>query len=201
MVLLAIDTSNRTLSVALLTENGNIFSKEQQMERGQGEALIPFIQKLLDKAQEKVENLDAVAVAVGPGSFTGVRIGLACAKAFGLALNIPVWGVTNFEAEAHETDTPVTVVLDSKRGDYFVQHFNKGKATDKPHIEATNELKKSLPFTAVGDGARELADAIGCQVIEHKGPVAVAVAKIALLRKGMPLTAQPLYLRQADVTV
>lgn len=201
MVLLAIDTSNRTLSVALLTENGNIFSQEQQMERGQGEALIPLIQKLLDKAHEKVENLNAIAVAIGPGSFTGVRIGLACAKAFGLALNIPVWGVTNLEAEAHEINVSVTVVLDSKRGDYFVQHFNKGKATDKPHIETTDELKKSLPFTAVGDSAQELADAIGCQVIEHKDPIAVAVAKIAMLRKDKPLTAQPLYLRQADVTV
>lgn len=201
MVLLAIDTSNRILSVALLTENGNIFFKEQQMERGQGEALIPLIQKLLDEAQEKVENLDAVAVAVGPGSFTGVRIGLACAKAFGLALNIPVWGVTNLQAEAHETDFPVTVVLDSKRGDYFVQHFNKGNAVDEAHIETTDELKKSLPFTAVGDGAQELANAIGCQVVKHKKPIAVAVAQIALNKKDNPLPAQPLYLRQADVTV
>ena len=101
MVLLAIDTSNRTLSVALLTEKGDIFSKEIQMERGQGEALVPLIRELLAEAKQEIENLNAIAVAVGPGSFTGVRIGLACAKAFGLALNIPVWGVTNLEAEAY----------------------------------------------------------------------------------------------------
>ena len=201
MVLLAIDTSNRILSVALLTEDSRTFSKEKQMERGQGEALIPLIQELFNESKEKIENLDAIAVAVGPGSFTGVRIGLACAKAFGLALNIPIFGVTNLEAEAYGISTPVTVVLDSKRGDYFVQHFDKGKATDEAHIESTDELKKTLPFTAVGDAATELANTIGCQVIQPREPIAVAVAKIALSRQNNPLPAQPLYLRQADVTV
>ena len=201
MVLLAIDTSNRVLSVALLTEKGDIFSKAQEMERGQGEALIPLIQKLFNEAKEKVENLNAIAVAVGPGSFTGVRIGLACAKAFGLALNIPVWGVTNLEAEAYGIKQPITVILDSKRGDYFVQRFENGKALDEAHIETEDQLKKSLPFTAVGDSAQELADTIGCQVIQPKFPVAVVAAKIALSRKDHPLPAQPLYLRSADVTV
>ena len=201
MVLLAIDTSNRTLSVALLTEKGTIFSKKKQMERGQGEALIPLIQELLTESKQKVENLNAIAVAVGPGSFTGVRIGLACAKAFGLALNIPVWGVTNLEAEAYGINQPVTVVLDSKRGDYFVQHFKNNQASDEPHIESTDELKKSLPFVAMGDGVQELANTIGCQVKQAKECIAVAVAKIALSRKDNPLPAQPLYLRQADVTV
>ncbi len=201
MVLLAIDTSNRTLSVALLTEKGNIFSKELQMDRGQGEALIPLIQTLLTEAKQKVENLHAIAVAVGPGSFTGVRIGLACAKAFGLALNIPVWGVTNLEAEAYGIKQSITVVLDSKRGDYFVQHFENNQATDEAHIETNEGLKKSLPFVAIGDGAQELADKIGCKTIQRTLPLAVAVAQIALKRKEHPLPAQPLYLRQADVTV
>ena len=201
MVLLAIDTSNRVLSVALLTEKGAVFSKAQEMERGQGEALIPLIQQLLYDAQQNVKSITAIAVAVGPGSFTGVRIGLACAKAFGLALNVPVWGVTNLEAEAYGLSNSITVILDSKRGDYFVQHFKDGKACDEPHIESSDELKKALPFTAVGDAAQNLADTIGCQTKEPIEPVAVAVAKIALIRKNHPLPAQPLYLRQADVTV
>ena len=201
MNLLAIDTSNRILSVALLTQKGDIFSKQQQMERGQGEALIPLIQELFSESKQKVEDLGAVAVAVGPGSFTGVRIGLSCAKAFALALNIPVWGVTNLEAEAYGTTQPVAVVLDSKRGDYFVQHFDKGKTVDEPHIETEEQLKESLPFTAIGDAAETLAQNIGCQIIQAKEPIAVAVAKIALSRKDNPLPAQPLYLRQADVTV
>ena len=201
MNLLAIDTSNRILSVALLTQKGDIFSKQQQMERGQGEALIPLIQELFFESKQKVEDLGAVAVAVGPGSFTGVRIGLSCAKAFALALNIPVWGVTNLEAEAYGITQPITVVLDSKRGDYFVQHFDKGQALDEAHIETEEQLKSTLPFTAIGDAGETLAQNIGCRVIQAKEPIAVAVAKIALLRKDNPLPAQPLYLRQADVTV
>lgn len=201
MTILAIDTSNHTLSVALLTKRQQTFCEQKQMDRGQGEALIPLIQSLLKKAKVKVEDLDAIAVAVGPGSFTGVRIGLACAKAFGLAHDIPVWGVTNLEAEAYDFNKPITVVLDSKRGDYFVQHFNKGKAIDEPHIESMDELKKTLPFSAVGDAATQLANTIGCQVVQAQEPIAVVVAKIALSRKDNPLPAQPLYLRQADVTV
>ena len=201
MNLLAIDTSNRILSVALLTQKGDIFPKQQQMERGQGEALIPLIQELFSESKQKVEDLGAVAVAVGPGSFTGVRIGLSCAKAFALALKIPVWGVTNLEAEAYGITQPVTVVLDSKRGDYFVQHFDKGRALDEPHIETEEQLKSTLSFTAIGDAAETLAQNIGCSIAQNKEPMAVAVAKIALSRKDNPLPAHPLYLRQADVTV
>lgn len=201
MSILAIDTSSHSLSVALLTENNEIFSKQEQMDRGQGEVLIPFIQNLFNENQQNVKDLKAVAVAVGPGSFTGVRIGIATARAFGLALNIPIWGVTNLEATAYGISEPVTVVLDSKRGDYFVQHFDKGTPLDKPHIETEEQLKKSLPFTAVGDAAETLAHNIGCRIIQCNEPVAVAVAKISLSRQNNPLSAQPLYLRQADVTV
>ena len=201
MVLLAIDTSGAILSVALLTEDGAVYAKQQQMERGQGEALIPLIQKLSVEAGQNVKNIRAIAVAVGPGSFTGVRIGLSCAKAFGLALNVPVWGVSNLEAQAYGIKNDLVVVLDSKRGDYFVQRFKKGKPTDKPHIESVEDLKKKQPFTAIGDGAQSLKDVCDCKIIKQQEPIAVAVAKIALARRDNPLPAEPLYLRQADVTV
>lgn len=202
MLLFAIDTSSTMVSVALLADKKKVYFKQQFMERGQGEVLFPMIQELLTYSNQYMMDVTGVAAAVGPGSFTGVRIGLATAKAIGLALNVPVYGVTNFEAVSFGLLKPVTVVLDSKRGDYFVQRFNeKGKPLDQPHIETEEDLKKKLPFTAVGDAAEQLAQRIGCDFIDKISPSAVSVGRVALSRLKHPLPATPLYLRDADVTV
>ena len=202
MLLLAIDTSANFVSVALLMDDKRVRYKQQEMERGQGEALIPMIEDLFSSSEFSVKDLTGVAVAVGPGSFTGVRIGIATARAFAMALNIPVYGVTNFEAYAYGLTKPVTVVLDSKRNDYFVQKYNsKGKAETSPFIATAEQLKKELPFTAVGSGASKLAEEINCSVLDKISPTAVAVGRVALTRLDDPLPASPLYLRDADVTV
>ncbi len=202
MLLLALDTSSTFISVALLADNKQVYFKQQFMERGQGEVLIPMIQELFKTSNQYMMDVTGVAVAVGPGSFTGVRIGLATARAVGLALNVPVYGVTNFEAVAYSLMKPVTVVLDTKRGDYYVQRFDaKGKPVDEPHIETSAQLKKKLPFTAVGDGAEMLSKKIGCKTLDKISPSAVSVGRVALMRLDHPMSAVPLYLRDADVTV
>ena len=202
MLLLAIDTSSSLVSVALLMGKRNVRFCEQEMERGQGEALIPMIQELFETAHLNMKDLTGVAVAVGPGSFTGVRIGIATARAIAMALDIPVYGVTNFEAYAYSLMKPVTVVLDSKRDDYFVQKFDaNGVAVGAPKIATSKQLKKALPFVAVGSGANKLAGEIGCKVLNKISPTAVSVGRVALERLDHPMPASPLYLREADVTV
>ena len=202
MLLLAIDTSSSLVSVALLMGKRNVRFREQEMERGQGEALIPMIQELFESAHLTMKDLTGVAVAVGPGSFTGVRIGIATARAIAMALNIPVYGVTNFEAYSYSLLKPVTVVLDSKRDDYFVQKFDvNGVAVDAPKIATGKQLKKALPFVVVGSGANKLAGEIGCKVLNKISPTAVSVGRVALTRLDHPMPASPLYLREADVTV
>lgn len=202
MLLLAIDTSSSLVSVALLMGKRNVRFREQEMERGQGEALVPMIQELFESAHLTMKDLTGVAVAVGPGSFTGVRIGIATARAIAMALNIPVYGVTNFEAYSYSLTKPVTVVLDSKRDDYFVQKFDaNGLALGSPKITTAKQLKKSLPFVAVGSGANKLAGEIDCKVLNKISPTAVSVGRIALSRLDHPMPASPLYLREADVTV
>ena len=202
MLLLAIDTSASLVSVALLMGKRNVRFREQEMERGQGEALIPMIQELFESAHLEIKDLTGVAVAVGPGSFTGVRIGIATARAIAMALNIPVYGVTNFEAYSYSLLKPVTVVLDSKRDDYFIQKFDgNGVAVGAPKIATAKQLKKNLPFIAVGSGANKLAGEIGCKVLNKISPTAVSVGRVALERLDHPMPASPLYLREADVTV
>ena len=147
-------------------------------------------------------DIQGIAVTVGPGSFTGVRIGLAAARAFGLALGIPVFGVTCFEVWAYHLGRACKVVLDSKRDDYFVQSFDEnGKAIDEPAIQSAEKLKSELPFIAVGTGAQALSEEIGCEEVVKISPIAVAAARIALSRLDNPMPPKPLYMRDADVTV
>ena len=202
MYLLSIDTSSNDLSLALMKDHVPIEHLSQTMQRGQGEALVPLIQALLDKAKIKPDQLGGVAVAVGPGSFTGVRIALSTARGIGLALNIPVYGVTNFEATAYGAQTPVTVVLDTKRGDYFIQQFDAQEhALKEPRVLSAEDLKKEMPFIAMGDGAEQLHTQIGCDYIKTDEPLALSIAHVALSRLDHPLPPEPLYLRDADVTV
>lgn len=200
-LILALDTSAQAVSVALLNEKNVFGHAEQAMERGQGEALMPLMERVMADARKKPADLTGIAVAVGPGSFTGVRIGLSAARGLGLALGIPVWGVTNFEAAAFGAAVPVTVVLDTKRGDYYAQSFDKnGVAVGAPGVQTPQQLEKRLPLTVVGDGAARLNREIGCAVMEPKSPAAVSVGRIALGRLNHPLPPAPLYLRDADVT-
>ena len=202
MLILALDTSANFVSVALLDEVKVFSVVEEEMQRGQAEALMPMIKGVVEHAHKQMSDIDGIAVTVGPGSFTGVRIGLAAARAFGLALNIPVFGVTCFEAWSYCLGQPVIVVLDSKRDDYFVQSFDvSGMEIDLPSIKDAQQLKEMLPFNAVGTGALKLSEEIGCKVVYRISPISVAVGRIALSRLNNPLLPEPLYMRPADVTI
>ncbi len=200
MLLLAIDTSSACVSVAVLSDERVLAARLEKMERGQAEVLIPLIQSVLETAGVMPSDLHGVAVGVGPGSFTGVRVGLSTARAIGLALSIPVMGVTNFEAAAFGLPRPLAVVLDTKRGDYYTQFLMSDEAKE-PAVQTAEMLAERLPFTAVGDGAATLAEQIGCSFLENTLDPAVCVGKIALGRLDAPMPAEPFYLRGADVTV
>ena len=202
MLILALDTSSSAVSVALLDEKQVLASHEQVMDRGQGEALVPIIGQVLEQAGKTPADIMGVAVAVGPGSFTGVRVGLSTARGIGLALNVPVYGVTNFEASAYGITEPITIVLDTKRGDYFTQSFDEnGHPMNTPSIQSSEDLKSKLPFIVVGDGAEKLSSEIRCEVLQKTVLSAVAIGQIALSRLSEPLPPEPLYLRDADVTI
>lgn len=202
MILLAIESSASSVSVAVLSDQKVLGYRWEKMERGQGEALIPLIQSLLAELGLDIQAITAVAVAVGPGSFTGVRVALSAARAVGLALNVPVMGVTNFEVASFELPKPLTVVLDTKRGDYYTQFLDEtGAVMGEPVVLDSTALKKHLPFVAAGDGAAKLKEEIGCSVLEQPKAPAVCVGQIALERLSHPLPAEPFYLRGADVSL
>ena len=199
MFVLIIDTTCANLTVAIADEQKIYAEHQQMMARGQGEQLIGTLQAVLDKAGKKLQDIGAVVANVGPGSFTGVRIGLATSRALGLALNIPVWGVTAFEAHAYGIKEPVSVVLESLRDDVYVQSFDEhGRAIDEPHVCAVEDVAASA---LRGSAAERVAEVTKARLVPAVCSLAQAMAQIAFARQKEPLPPNPMYVRDADVSL
>ena len=101
MKVLALDTATASCSVAVMCD-GDIRARQfTTMDRGQAEALMPMVEWAMAEARLDFRNLDLVATTVGPGSFTGLRVGLAAARGLALAARLPIVGVTTLEALVH----------------------------------------------------------------------------------------------------
>lgn len=174
------------------------------MTRGHQERLAPLVAQVMADAGLAFADLQRVGVTVGPGSFTGLRVGLAFAKGLGAALGIPVVGVGVLEALAQPLNGTVLAILDAKRDQVYLQAFADGVAVSAPDalplgIAAARlaELAGSGEVTLVGSGARLVCDTLpGARQVaaDHADPV--AVAQIAAARS--PTPPRPLYLRAPD---
>lgn len=132
---LAIDTSADTCAVALLCGERH-WSRVETMTRGHAEALIPMIEEVLAEAGAMPRDLDRIAVATGPGSFTGVRAGVAAARGMALGLGIPSIGVTRLEAIAFDRGGG-EVAIPLRGDDWAVQEFTDATTpAERPRIEA-----------------------------------------------------------------
>ncbi len=175
---------------------------------------MPMIKSVLEEASLGVVMLDLIAVTTGPGSFTGLRTGLAAARGLALAGGIPLLGVTSFEAAAETARgeagrRPLVVALESKREELFLQCFDDA-GPGKPALVAPAAWCGFVPRTAfvlAGDGAQRLAAALGradATIAPAAGPVdAAIVARLggARWRPGTrPAPPAPLYLRAPDTT-
>ena len=123
-VLLAIDTAAPRLALAV-QRDGQVDTLVEDMATGQAERLFPALAELLARAGVTYADLARIAVTTGPGSFTGLRIGLSAARGLGLALRIPVLGIPSLLALSLTADrAPVAVLLDARRGEAYVQIFS-----------------------------------------------------------------------------
>lgn len=122
MNILAIDTSNPVLGVALVNEDHLIGEVITNIKKGHSERLMPAIDQLLNDVEMNVEDIDKIVVAQGPGSYTGVRIGLTTAKTLAWALDIPIVGVSSIEALAYQgrlSDKLICPFFDARRGTVY----------------------------------------------------------------------------------
>ena len=135
MIILAIDTTTQVCSVAVSDNETIIIEYTQNIKKTHSQRLLPLIDCALKGAGFQPDNVDAVAVAAGPGSFTGVRIGVSTARAFAQAMKIPAVGVCTLEALAQNiiTATPSLVcpILDARRNEVYtaVYQGSSGNAT------------------------------------------------------------------------
>ena len=161
-------------------------------------------QQVMAQAGLYFDKLERIAVTVGPGSFTGLRVGIAFAKGLGSALGVPAVGVGALEALAAEASGLVASVIDARRDQVYLQVFEDGQALMAPDVLPLGtaaarlaELAMGRTLTLVGSGA-PLVDALtpGAAVILAEGADARHVARLAAGREPRPL--KPLYLRAPD---
>ena len=192
--------------------------KYAHLGHGHAEALVPMVASVMAESGLCYDQLDAIAVTIGPGTFTGLRVGIAAARGLALASSKPMIGVTTLEAIAHAAqfdERSVLAVLDARRGQLYAQAFDPmlmpiGPPSALP-LQDIQSLRPAGPYVVAGTGAAlarpHLLDSTTPEgdVMFDSGdgfPRAVVVARIASAREPLPLTTiRPLYLRAPDVTV
>ena len=212
MLILALDTSMAACSVCVFDADKSLVigANQQFMDRGQAEALAPMVQETIKMAGVGFPDLNRIVVTTGPGTFTGVRIGLAMARGLGVALNIPITGITSLAAIASnetETDLPIVVAVDARAGEiYFASFDHFGNEVTAPVVAALIEAHKFMPSHPVrmlGTAADLLLHKMGGhhQVRSDAGdlPIAANFVRLAATMPAPPLPPEPLYLRVPDV--
>jgi tRNA threonylcarbamoyladenosine biosynthesis protein TsaB len=214
MRILALDTSLAACSVAVLDGGAVLARRHDVIGRGHAERLMPMLAEVLAAAGVGIGDMDRLAVTTGPGTFTGIRVGLAAARGLALATGRPLIGVTTFEAlvaaqsEPDAAGRPALVAVDAGRGDIYVQLFDSTHAPlTPPSIVAIGDIPALLPAGPtwlIGPAAEGVKAAAGMRAGDLTlapvpgNPDAVQVARLAVLRAppaaGAPPVG-PLYLR------
>ena len=133
MNLLVLDTSTRHAALAILDHLGQVHVAPSDPDQRHGRQLVPAIRDLLHQANLTVGELSGVAVGLGPGSYTGLRVGLTAAKTLVYALNLPLVGFDSLEAIAQNAPADasrVSVVADAQRGDLYVAEFTRPDSSE-----------------------------------------------------------------------
>src|SRR5947207_1283019 len=216
MLILAIDTALDACAAGILdTDAGKLIALESQtMKRGHAEALMPLIAKLMKNSGIAFAGLDRIAVTTGPGSFTGLRVGLSAARGIALAASKPVVGVTTLAAYAAPVVSqngahPVISAIDARHDQvYFQVVSGDGSALIRPCIAPIEEALDASRFGAphlVGNAANILAErwpSLALPPFKVDAQPAPDIAWVAWLGAAVnPDTApaRPYYLRAPDV--
>lgn len=222
MPVLALDTATLVSSVAIVTPGALVAELTIQTKLTHSELLMPHISQLLAAARVRKSELSAVAVSIGPGSFTGLRIGLASAKALAYALNIPLVGVSTLAALAYNCPLPqvyLAPVLDAQKGNVYTSLYcwQQGKMSEyrpaavKPFTELLGQLRAlGAPAVVMGEAAvmhQEQLKQAGPDIILAPPhlimPRAASVGLLGckMLSDGIShdvMTLEPLYIRRSE---
>ncbi len=215
MRVLAIDTALAACSAAVLdTERGGILAGESlPMTRGHAEALMPLLARVMERSGVTFAELDRVAVTTGPGSFTGLRVGISAARGIALAAKKPAVGLSTLSAYAAphlnaDTAAPVVCAIDARHEQVYLQVFSPdGRALTSPRRATVHEAAQAASPSAaciVGSAAQAVAAAIPktaaapIAVDARAAPEVAWVARIGATLPADQSPPRPLYLHAPD---
>ena len=225
MSILAIDTSTQVSSVAVVSDGKLAAELTMQAKLTHSETLLPHIEEVLGMANQKKEELEGIAVSLGPGSFTGLRIGLATAKAMAYALQLPIVGVPTLRALAWHFPMEgfqLLPMIDAQKGNVYVERYmwEHGKLLKKTEVqvlpvEEVIRRTEELPGTVVlmGDviskrieGKQTLPMHVMLAPLHLRMPRAanVALCGLELLKEGKTgnvMDMEPVYIRRSEAEV
>lgn len=217
MFILAIDTALGATSAGLFESDtrAEVVAETLPMQRGHAEALVPLVERLMNRAGAGFADLSRVVVTVGPGSFTGLRIGISAARGFALARSVPVVGVSTLSAYAApfiaaSDSSIVAVAIDAHHGEVFFQVFAPGGRTMvSPRALTLREAARAIgsgPVRLVGSAAQALALeawslGVGAAVADHAPAPDIAwVARLGAAAVPDESLPRPLYVKKANAT-
>lgn len=152
MKILALDSSGLVASVAIVEDDTLIAEYNTQYKKTHSQTLLPMLDEIKKMIDLDLSTIDAVALAAGPGSFTGLRIGSATAKGLGLALNVPLVEVPTLEGLAYNlygADSVVCPIMDARRGQVYTGVYEFIKVSKGKGIPEKYEMKTIIPQCAV----------------------------------------------------
>ena len=204
MRVLVIDTALDACTAAVFEDGRVLGLRSEVMARGHSERLGGFVRDAVAEAGGGFEALDRIGVTVGPGSFTGLRVGLAFAQGLGAALGLPVVGVSTLAALAWSADGgqgKTAAVIDARRGQVYLQLFETGHPASEPEAVSLEEAVARLAeggrsWRVTGSGSSLVGGEASIQTAPD--PAALATLTAALDPATHP--PRPLYLRAPDAT-
>lgn len=208
MIVLGIDTATRFASVAIV-QDGVVLAEATGDGRGHGSDLLVLVDAVCVGAAIGAHDLDAVAIGAGPGSFTGLRIGMATAKGIAFAAKCPLWAVSSLAALAHDELlarelATVVAVLDARKGEIYTGTYrredDKTVLIDRERVIAPEELAPAVGARIVGDFVEAWE---GHDVVYPVTPSGKAVALLALegARADVLVGGAPTYIRPSEAEV
>lgn len=189
MNILCVDTSNKVASVSIFKEHEFIKEELSNDQKTHSEKLLPIIDDLLKEEKMDIKDIDIFAVCVGPGSFTGIRIGVATVKGMAQALNKKVISVTSLQGLLEMSNNEnVCAIINARHGNVYSQIKNEGILLEPSCREITDLVKElknyNKNFTIVGDATEEfeklLKSELNCEILDRKIELSSDIGKFAL---------------------
>ena len=209
MIVLALDTCLAACSAAVVRDGAILAWRSEPMTRGHQERLAPMVAEVMTRAGVAFSDLDRIGVTVGPGSFTGLRVGLAFAKGLALALDRPCVGVGTLDALGGDLkgEPAAAAAIDAGRGRLYLQLFSDGATVSGPDsltfevaLARLAEVSPSGDILVTGPGADLLLEGLpGARRRDAASPDPRIVARLAA--GADVVSPRPLYLRAPDAKV